>query len=343
MPKATAPVFPLRDAWLPALPILPVVLSAALFAWLIDPSAQLGFLRVGPEVFVARPQRDYIHLGDMLSYYSLGAFHALLCLAVIVTFALWIRQLPTAQLKGALVFLAGIVVFIIVVGIFFHEKANDQVLTQLGYKAICQLIAAAELPTRLAEIDQCFRKDDVSRLTWLAWIPTFSGMGAVAIAAAFAYASARGLPATQDKSDPAWRDALDQRIKALQRSVYLLSAVLVSSTVTITLFAHLPVGLLSTGGTPAIATAVSKYAAGLSTFWGALFSVTMVASFAAPVLRLLGAAYGAENLAGDAELQAWLREHVFQSLKRQLATVFSLLAPLLVGPLSSLLSSVSGL
>jgi hypothetical protein len=169
-------------------------------------------------------------------------------------------------------------------------------------------------------------------------------MAAVAFAAAFAYANARDLPAAAEMSEAAWREALDRRIKALQRSVYLLSTVLVSSTVTITLFAHLPSSLLLDTRDLALAGAVSKYTTGLSTFWGALFSITLIATFAAPALKLLGEAYGAERQAEDtADLQRWLQEHVFQSLKRQLATVFSLLAPLLVGPLSSLLSSVSGI
>jgi hypothetical protein len=254
------------------------------------------------------------------------------------------RRLPVRQALGGAIFLAGVFLLVVAISLFFHLEADRQVLTQLGYKAICQVIAAAELPTRLVAAGQCFAETDISRLTWLAWIPTFSGMGAVAVAAAFAYASGRDLPTAHDKNDPAWREALDRRVKALQRSVYLLSAVLVSSTITITLFAHLPGGLLTDDKEVALAAAVSKYATGLSTFWGALFSITLVVTFAVPALRLLGQAYAAEDRSPDsADLQQWLREHVFQSLTRQLATVFSLLAPLLVGPLSSLLSSFSGL
>lgn len=344
MPKAAAPIFPLRDVWLPAVPLLPLVLSAVLFSWLIDPLEKLVFLEFDAVHFVARPQREYVHLGDMLSYYSLGAFHTLLCLAVIATFALWIRRLPKRQALGGAAFLAGVFLLVVAISLFFHEEANRQVLTQLGYKAVCQVVAAAELPTRLAMPGQCFAENDISRLTLLAWIPTFSGMGAVAFAGAFAYANARGLPAADSGNDGAWREAVDRRIKALQRSVYLLSAVLVSSTVTITLFAHLPTGLVADSKELALATALSKYATGLSTFWGALFSITLIATFAVPALRLLGEAYGAEKVTEDSgELRRWLQEHVFQSLRRQLATVLSLLAPLLVGPLSSLLSSVSGL
>jgi hypothetical protein len=340
MPQNQDPVFPLRHAWLPAVPVLPLVLSAVLFSWLLVPGEQLEFLRIEAEHFLARPQRDYTHLGDMLAYFALGAFHSLLCLGVIATFALWIYRLPARRAAGGAVFLGGVLLLVIAVSVFFHEEANRQVLTQLGYKAICQVIAAADLPTRLAAPGQCFAENDVSRLSWLAWIPTFSGMGAVAFAAAFAYASSRGLPQRHERDEAVWREALERRVKALQRSVYLLSAVLVSSTVTITLFARLPTGLVVNSDETALATALSRYASGLSTFWGALFSMTLIASFAAPAFHLLNQAYGTRHGAGhSAEVKHWLHEHVFQSLKRQLATAFSLLAPLLVGPVSSLLSS----
>jgi len=82
---------------------------------------------------------------------------------------------------------------------------------------------------------------------------------------------------------------------------------------------------------------------GLSTFWGALFSLTLMATFATPAFRILRHAYGFEVASKDAAgVHAWLHDHVFVSVKRQLANLVSLLAPLLVGPLSSLFSSLAG-
>jgi len=343
MPKAAVPTFPLRDAFLPALPVLPLVFFTVLLSWLIDPAAQLAFLEIKPEHFIAQPQRDYIHLGDMLTYYSLAAFHTLLCVAVICVFIRAMGRLPAQRLQGAVIFLAAILLLIVAIGIFFGMEAERQVLVQLGFKATCRLIEAAALPTQLTS-PGCFA-GGISRLTWLAWLPTFSGMAAVAFAAAFAYATASDQVsgANCDRNSPIWREALEMRIKALQRSIYLLSAVLVSSTITIADFAHLPVGLLTSNeGDLALAIAVSKYSTGLTTFWGALFSLTLIATFAAPVLRVFREAYAEDITVHDsAGFRRWLDEHVFQSVKRQLGTVFSLLAPLLVGPLSSLLSSFS--
>jgi len=342
MQRHAEPIFPLRDAWLPILPVVPLVLSAVLLSWLIDAARKLDFLTILPVHFVALPQREYIHLGDMLTYYSLAAFHTLLCAAVVATFTTWMLRLPAQRFRGTAIFLAVVSLLIVIIVIFFGVFANQQVLVQLGYKVTCELIDTADLATELTPLG-CWTAG-INRLTWLAWLPTFSGMVTVAFAAAFAYATARGLPPTDDKNarnTSVWREAVDFRVKALQRSVYLLSAVLVSSTVTITAFAHLPVGLLANSDEAfPLATAVSKYASGLSTFWGTVFSFTLIFTFAVPALLVLREAYGGDSAVHDGvDFRLWLNEHVFQSVKRQLGTMLSLLAPLLVGPLSSLLSS----
>jgi len=345
MSKSDAPISSLRVAWLALVPLLPLILFTAMLSRLIDPDAHLEFLRITPAHLIARPQLEYVHLGDMLTYYSLAAFHTLLCVVVIYVFVHRMGRLPAARRRRAAVFLGAILLLLSAVGVFFERDADDQVLVQLGFKVTCRLLEAANLSTHLT-LPGCFGVDGLSRLTWLAWLPTFSGMAAVALAAAFAYGTtcvSTSIGDSDDRSSSGWRETLELRVKALQQSVYLLSAVLVSSTITITHFSHLPVGLLlSKEGDLSIAAAASKYATGVSTFWGALFSMTLVATFAAPALRVFEEAYGGREMEGDSvDFKQWLNEHVFQSVKRQFATVLSLLAPLLVGPLSSLLSSFS--
>jgi hypothetical protein len=327
-------------------PVLPLMLFTVLLSWLIEPAARLAFLEITPDRFIARPQREYVHLGDMLTYYSLAALHTLLCVGVIAILLRRMRGLSAERLKSGAIFLVAILLLLVAIGVFFERKADEQVLVQLGFKATCRLVEAAALPTQLTA-PGCFGAG-INRFTWLAWLPTFSGMGATAVAAAFAYAMtcASSDPAAgDDRTSPAWREAIEQRVRNLQHGVYLLSAVLVSSTITITQFAHLPVGLLlNKDGDLGLAAAAAKYAAGLSTFWGALFSLTLIATFAVPALRVWEEAYGGGRAtSGGVDLERWLDENVFQSIKRQIGTVLSLLAPLLAGPLSSLLSSFTRL
>ena len=94
---------------------------------------------------------------------------------------------------------------------------------------------------------------------------------------------------------------------------------------------------------------MSAYVVGLSTFWGGLFTLTLLATFAGPAWQLLRHAEGKgawrtadAGVEAAPDLGAWLQEHVFVTVKRQFGNIVSLLAPLLVGPLSSLLSSLTG-
>lgn len=117
---------------------------------------------------------------------------------------------------------------------------------------------------------------------------------------------------------------------------------LVSSTIAVTLFARLPLNLFGPAGGD-VARAMAGYAAGLSTFWGVLFTLTLAATFAVPAWRLLGDAYGQDSAAGETEdLRTWLREHVFVSFRKQFSNALVVLAPLLTGSFSSILSFLIG-
>lgn len=354
MPNIASSRFPLRDLWLPALPFLPLVALTILISPLLDPDRKLDFLLSGKNAegltFASEIDRHWIHLGDMLVYYSLSSFHVVICFGVVFYFLVSIRNLPRTAYRKCGVFLAIILMLLAVLAVYYTRNASDIVLVQLGFKAVCMVIKEAGLATDLTTgLNLLTGKHEptcyyvaFNKLTLLSWIPAFSGMATCGFAAAFAYGSASALPAPDD---PDWRASVERRIKALQSSVYALSAVLVSSTLTITLFAHLPVGLLEDGSSDA--RAVSAYATGISTFWGALFSLTLVATAAAPAFRILRHAYGhrvADEAPADssADRREWLQEHVFVSLRRQVANVLSLLAPLFVGPLGSLLSSLAG-
>ena len=341
MPKKTLPLLPLKDFWLPVLPLLPLVIFTALLSGFIDfESRELDFLKFAfAEKYLETTIRNYTHIGDLMTYYSISLMHIAICISVIFYFVHAANTLPKEEKTKSRVFLLSISTLLAAVIFCFAEWANDIVLVQLGFKATCVAIDGANLATRLIKPGACFEEGYVSTLTWLAWLPTFAGMGAVVFAAAFAYGNAGGLPA---HDDPAWRNVAEQRIKALQRSVYALSAVLVSSTITITLFASLPRNLFGPQGTD-LAKAMSGYVSGLSTFWGVLFSLTLVATFAVPAWRMLEQTYGRQTATGEAaDLRAWLHEHVFVSFRKQLGNALVVLAPLLTGSFSSIFSFLLG-
>lgn len=337
MLKAGSPPSPTRDLLFAVPPVLPLILATALVSTLVpEPAAELSFLKIAPDQYLAKPLIDYRHLGDMLTYIALASVHCVLCIGVVVYFVQRIGNLPAEQRRHATIFFCGAAVLTVGLIVYFALNSNSDALVQLGYKATCLALEQARLSTALVE--DCFEPGETSALKLSASIPTLLGIATIVFAGAFTYGNARALPAIDE---PNWREAIERRTKALQSSVYALSAVLVSSTVTITLFAHLPVALFADKSD--LAKALSHYANGLSTFWGALFSLTLIATFAAPTYLLLQRAYSHEAAAGPIEdLRAWLHEHVFVSLRKQFVNAASLLAPLLVGPLSSLFSSLAG-
>jgi len=336
-------LLPARDAWLAALPFLPLVALGAALTHLVDPAQQLAFLAYDESVYRPQPARSFVHLGDMLTYYALAGVHVCICLGAAGWFFSRMTRLPAAQRTRAFRFLRTALLILVPLVLFYVIFADDSVIVQLGFKATCVALETARLPTALSGAG-CFAPGGISTLTLLAWIPTFSGMGAALFAAACADGSVTNLPS---RTEPNWQAALDGRIRTLERSVYVLSAVLVSSTITITLFARLPLGLFPDGS--ALAGAMSAYVVGLSTFWGGLFTLTLLATFAGPAWQLLRHAEGKgawrtadAGVEAAPDLGAWLQEHVFVTVKRQFGNIVSLLAPLLVGPLSSLLSSLTG-
>jgi hypothetical protein len=336
MSKHGPSALPPGHLWLTAVPLLPLVLGTLFLRSLIDPERRLSFLKVGLSDYLGESAREFIHLGDMLTYSSFAAIHVVICIGVIVFLASLTRKLPAEARRKALAFIGVTAVLLVGLMIYFAWKANHLAIVQLGFKAICKVLETAELSNKIAS--GCFEPMGFSKLTLLAWVPAFLGMGAVALAAGFAYGNAAGLPA---HTDTEWRSVFNERARGLQKSLYAVSLVLVSSTIVITLFAHLPTGLLD--GEGELAAAYTKYANGLSTFWGALFSLTVAATFAAPAFLLFRQAYGYQSLVDDtASLRIWLHENIFVSIKKQLVNVATVLAPLLVGPLSSLLSSVAG-
>ena len=91
--------------------------------------------------------------------------------------------------------------------------------------------------------ETCFGPE-LTRLVWLAWTPVMLGVLAVINASAYTSVMAsEPIPS----ADEQWRQHFLARVKILQKSFYLLSLVLMISTVTILLFMSLPLELLTDG------------------------------------------------------------------------------------------------
>ncbi len=114
---------------------------------------------------------------------------------------------------------------------------------------------------------------------------------------------------------------------------------LVVTTVTLMLFLQLPAGLLDEPG----ANSINRYALGMTVFWGAVMTLTLVAIFLPSVLAFRGeASRHLRATQAEQTLSQWLDERGHLSVRRQLANLATMLAPIIVGPLGSLLQSTLG-
>ena len=330
----------------PLFPFLPLIGAVVILTLLIRPEStfSLAFLSGLPDtIFFANPERTLIHLGELLMYIAAAGLHSILCVLAIGYFTYLIYTLPLLLRLRALIFIVLESVLLIFLAWYFREEANDTMLIKLAYKATCSMLSQASLPTGL--MDDCFSRG-VSTLTMLAWIPTILGIGAVLFAASFAHAAVGGLPRVRSEE---WRAAFTARIEAIQRSFYVLSLVLVSSTFTIMLFTHLPSGLLNpeAPGRPGLADAVNTYANGLVLIWGGIFTLTLIATFVPSAGLLIRAAKQHEETREEihesaAEFRIWLHTQLFVSTKHQLGNVVTMMAPLMIGPIADLLGSLPG-
>ena len=78
-------------------------------------------------------------------------------------------------------------------------------------------------------------------------------------------------------------------------------------------------------------------------FWGAIFTLTLLATFAPSGYVLVRIAQRHEGtVKAPGEFRKWLREQIYISAPKQLRNVAALLAPLVVGPLGNLLEKAAG-
>ena len=319
---------------LPAALILPVALPLLAAIGVAEMAPGLGVLpkNIGL-TFVADPLKHLVHRGDLLTYGAVGLLHMALCLAAIWAIWRWITQLKEDERKRAGTALQGGLVFGVVLVVVIYIWTDELALIQVTFKAVCELLKDANLGTSL--VRTCTAEGITAPLTLLAWVPTFAGMLTVAFALALTAGLAGEIPDSEDERT--WRGTLERRSKRLQKLLYLLSAVLVTSTLCMVQFTALPVKLVA-GKEPQAA--IAAFAQGLGAFWGVVFALTLIACIMPAGLLLHREAQG--HSSGSEDFSDWLREHVYGTAGKQIGNVLVLLAPLLAGPVGGLVGNFFG-
>ena len=248
-------------------------------------------LFTGSIKYIDYPDKTLIHLSNLLSFLSISSLHAVVCLFLIVFFLYQTHQLPGVLIKRTYLYMAFTFITVIALAAYVAAGANDLILTQLGYKAICVMLSNADLQTYLVMLDKdsghtghsCFGKD-YNRLYWLANGPTFLGALAIIVTSSFSTVMASE---PINSTGELWRQHFLARVKLLQKCFYLLCLVLVTSTITIYQFSSLPIELIASNkDSTSIIEAFRKFINSITLYWGGLFTATLFATFAPAVLLL---------------------------------------------------------
>jgi hypothetical protein len=271
------------------------------------------------------------HLGDRLTYGAASYVQLATCAAVLFVFWGYLADQPAATRHACLrLLLIILVVGALVAGLV---RVTDAAAYALTYDLTRRLLlGVAGLPEAFA--DGGFFLEQ-SRMFFASALPLVTGVLVVAFGAAVGAAEAT----PGDAAEPDWERRFDERLRRLQNAFRGSSLVLVTSAVSLMLFLKLPAPLMDAPEDEA----VTRFALGLTVYWGAVMTLTLLALFLPPYLALRREAMRRHEGAGlGQDLEAWLDERQHRPVRRHLADLATLLAPILVGPVGSLAQSLLG-
>lgn len=277
------------------------------------------------------------HLGDRLTYAALAYVQLTTCVLVIGFYIFRLIRLDRARRAGALRLLGATALcaaVAVVVVRSLHGAAYT--LTYLNVRDLLQRTKVSnDLTASLFSVDAIPYLVDVTPISIVGGVPFL--MGVIAVVLAVPVGAAAASFAAHEPED--WKQEFANRVQWLQESFYALSIVLVTSTVAIMLFFQLPAEIALSEHRDGLL----RYARGLTVFWGATMTLTLLAAFAPAMLELRRRAreqHGA--VASRRDFGEWFAEQVPITARRQVANLATMLAPLMVGPLGGLLQAMFG-
>jgi hypothetical protein len=287
------------------------------------------------------------HIDHRILYAAMLLFHVALCLGLIMMFWDRLREFPVVlRHRSYVLMLIEVALFVAIVAIYWRSTG----LYQLSYLDIRELLArtcifddllapcvqdcavegVAKCPPDLDKI--------TTKLSILVWIPQIIAIATVTAALAVV-ASIIGHLREFTAQD--WRKRFDDGVRNLQVCFFGLSAILVTSTITATLFFQFPASLARADSW--VATGLSAHAQTLSVFWGTVYTLTLIATFTpvALIVRNLARRYE-QGAASSSEFRSGLVHKALVSPIRLIMNLLAMFAPMLFGAAGSLTKLLPG-
>jgi len=325
-------------------PLVMLVLPAEIISYFVRPAWPLDVFTIT----VAQESEAFArHLNHRIVYAAMIFFHVTLCLCLIVLFWDRLRDFSKFLQRRAYVLMIIEASLFLAILAFYWRSTGLYKLSYINIRGLlaktCVLddVLAPCVPDCVVDgVTRCVPDLDsvTTKLSMFVYIPQILSIAALTVALAVAASVIGNL---QQLTAQDWQKRFDDGVKSLQFCFFGLSAVLVTSTITATLFFQFPVSLAAADTPPA--TALSEYARTLTVFWGTVYTLTLVATFApaALILRSLVRRYerGAES---SAEFKQWLTDKALVSPIRLITNFLAMLAPMLFGAAGSLMKFLPG-
>jgi|GEM_PF-4603324 len=325
---------PYRNLWLVFPPIIPILGALIILEFISSPNWVLSlYIEAVSDhnkiLFIEDGLGLLPHMGGMLIYSIVTYFHFFICLGCVIY--CWVRIREAREFSKKPVASTVCMMILLVVGALTGLSGSGLAVYQLTFFNFSTLLCHSPALNNLCEPYLW----GVSKLALLVCIPAISGIVAVLSASGVAIVAVSDIP---EENEATWRQLFSQRVHNLQECFYVLSVVLVTSTLSAAIFFHLPIELIEQKN--AVRETLGVYTKGLSMFWGGIYTLTLMAVFLVPALLLWHRArvYAHKFHAVDSSKQFrdWLStQELAITTNRHIGNFTALLAPLMVSMISS--------
>lgn len=309
------------------LPITPLLIA---FIVLHHLNFEAGLLELEASDPYIDTERELRFFNALVLYVAVDLFHLAACLAVIIAMVRTMFTLSRSDLVKTVGVLGFSIVALALLTYIAQQDGFDGAL-YLTYRNVCSVIHAAGVGSHLLP-DVC-DGEGISPFAWMALLPLV--LGVIAAAFSSAVVSTAILP-VECGSDGNVEAIIQERGMRIQHAFRSTAFVLVTSTLTMTLFFQLPLSIIEDSDSAAV---MRGYAQGMTVFWGTIFTLTLVAIFA-PASFFLRRRL--DEVDRPDLLPSLPRTLGDESTRRQVVNVLTALAPLLIGAAGPLIEAVLG-
>lgn len=342
------------------IPILPVLLALVLLE-LIGAHLQLNEINSIINGALETDKATILRHGSSLLMFATAAvIHTGVCVSAIAYYGILLKRIGGSDRRPivAMTVITALAVLSAMVGLAYLE--SPLAVHRYSYFIIKELLCASPFSRALTGVDDTITPtginasptSDACKLADVDGIPMISvyvmypstlGVIAVAMASGVACASLRCIGTAENGVH--WAERLRSHARLLLHCFYALSAVLVTSTITASLFLRLPLSLFAADDS-ALYTALAEYTNALTTFWSAVYTLTLFSVFAVPVAVIYNRIYNhiiAEDQDLNESVNEWLKRHGIEfSVGGNIMNILTLIAPLLAGPFMEFVKVLGG-